>query len=140
MIVDVRVWYDVFSRLEELAIATLCHMSRCMLFHTSPLDVAATCSPPEACYQDALRSVLHTVRGFWGRVSSELSGSNSGRIDFFVEDPGWRMGILREGERLQDHFDQFREGGAYYESFQNGKIQDFKILDFRTTAPKDCGM
>jgi hypothetical protein len=108
-----------------------------MLSHASRLGVSAVRSPPEACYQDALRASLHQTLGFGARVSSEWAGSSSGhKIDFFIQGPGWGVELLREGDRLPQHIARFEPGGGYRAWLDDGRITQWVLLDFWTKFPK----
>ncbi|KAJ6538493.1 hypothetical protein DFH09DRAFT_1177051 [Mycena vulgaris] len=72
-------------------------------------------------------------RGIW--LSPELAG----RIDFYVlGNKGWRIEILRDGDRMEEHLRRFAAGGAYHSWIQKGTMKEYALLDFRssTTARK----
>ena len=43
-----------------------------------------------------------------------------------------------KGDHLEDRLDRFEPGGKYHTWYANGKIQDWLVLDFRTTIDGRC--
>ncbi|KKK17577.1 hypothetical protein ARAM_003943 [Aspergillus rambellii] len=92
--------------------------------------------PPEAQFQDELYRCFFDIVGYGVGLSSEWSRAGDGRIDFRVVEPRWGIEVLRDGDRLSDHCNRFRPGGAYYPWITQGYIRDWLILDFRHTPPQ----
>lgn len=91
--------------------------------------------PVESTYQDEFYRVAHEVLGYAMNISSEWSSGGNGRIDFRLAQVGWGIELLREGDRLKDHCERFNPGGRYATWIQDGSIQDWLIIDCRTSTP-----
>ncbi|KAF8540140.1 hypothetical protein BDD12DRAFT_880931 [Trichophaea hybrida] len=126
-----------FPTIQELGKAILhCFKKQSLQYAGNlKLEIGAIKRPPEACYQDEFYRALHEVLGFSTRVSSEWSGSNDGRIDFLLPDPGWGFELLRDGEGLSEHCERFVGNRPYAGWVFNGSIRQWLVLDFRTTQP-----
>lgn len=82
---------------------------------------------------------MHELLGFTVYVSSEWSGSDKGRVDFFIESTGWAIELTRDGDRMKNHLDRFEPNGKYHEWYEDGRIKDWIVLDFRKTATPSYG-
>ena len=74
-------------------------------------------------------------------LSSERSPAGlNGRIDFQVMSMKWSIECLREGDRLQEHVGRFEEGDRYFNWITKGHINEYILVDFRTSEPPklDC--
>ena len=106
--------------------------------HSSPLGVGCVQRPPEATYQDSFRAGTYLTLGQQGRVSSEWNGVDTrGRVDFYIADVGWGVEIVREATNsmLVEHLGRFGIGGRY----ASWRMDDWVVLDFRTSAPAQEG-
>src|SRR5258706_884394 len=61
-------------------------------------------------------------------------GTPKGRIDFFLPSKKWGIELLRDGDRLLAHNERF-EGGEYGKWVQAGMMDDYIMIDFRSTVP-----
>jgi len=61
-------------------------------------------------------------------------GTPKGRIDFFIRSKKWGVELLRDGDRLRDHYSRFTTG-EYGRWLQNGKMKEYILVDFRSTMP-----
>lgn len=87
----------------------------------------------QASLQDEFyRAASKTLPGIG--LSSECQVGN-GQIDFFLPGPGWGIELLRDGDRMEDHYRRFQPNGAYHPSIR-GSIKDWVILDCRHSHPK----
>ncbi|KAN0071428.1 hypothetical protein V8E54_010024 [Elaphomyces granulatus] len=86
--------------------------------------------PPEAAFQaEFYRCCWHEV-GPVG-ICSEWSGTKDGCIDFLISEPGWGIELLRDGNKITEHCNRFRQHGKYYSWIQQGFLRDWLILDCR---------
>ena len=113
--------------------------SRRNLRAVTRFGVGALIRPVEATYQDEFYRSLHTVLGYAMDVTSEWSPDGVGRIDFRLGSVGWGIELLREGDRLHDHCQRFTTRGAYGEWIRQGLLQDWLIIDCRTSPPRSYG-
>ncbi|KAB8229541.1 uncharacterized protein BDW43DRAFT_303111 [Aspergillus alliaceus] len=126
---------DKYQTVEALAEAVLRKFSLRNLSSAAQLGTGAVMRPVEAAYQDEFYRALHALLGFSSKISSEWSGSKDGRIDFRIADVNWGIEVLREGNRLTKHCQRFINNGSYTQWIQNGWLQDWLIIDCRTSAP-----
>ncbi len=99
------------------------------------LDDRAT----EAQYQNELyRGLMEKFHGTV-RITPEFASATAarcaGRIDFFIPKKKWGIECMREGIRLQEHASRFDVDGAYGQWIGSGEMNDYIILDFRSTDP-----
>jgi hypothetical protein len=92
--------------------------------------------PVEAQYQDEFYRACHSELKVY--LTSEWSGSSLavGRIDFRINEMKWVIECVREGDRLDEHIGRFRPGGRYHKWVMSGEVQDYIVLDFRTSKPQ----
>lgn len=130
--------FHKFPNVETLAATVLKRFSQRALALSSAarLGTGGKIIPAEACYQNEFYRVLQTVLGFSSKVVSEWSGGGDSRIDFMIEDPGWGIELLREGDRLEEHCQRFVANGKYTPWIRNGSIRDWIIIDCRKSQPR----
>jgi hypothetical protein len=87
--------------------------------------------PPEAQFQDEFYRCCHEHTKGSITTFPEF-GDAKGRIDFYFPLDKWGVELLRDGDRLENHSSRFMGQGAYVKM----NLQDFIILDFRTTRPR----
>ena len=91
--------------------------------------------PLEAQYQDEFYRACHSELNVY--LTSEWSGSSLvGRIDFRIKEMKWVIECVREGDRIDEHIARFQQGGTYYKWIASGEVEDYIILDFRTSKPQ----
>lgn len=73
-------------------------------------------------------------------LSSERSHSSEGRIHSQIHDQGWGVEILRDGDRLREHCEQFMPTGKYHDWIRKGILKDWVILDCRHATPGEYGI
>jgi len=56
-------------------------------------------------------------------------------VDFYIKPVKWAIKCLRDGSDLLEHIERFQLGGTYYPWIVSGEIQDYILLDFRTSKP-----
>lgn len=96
----------------------------------------AMAKPLEYMYQDEFYKACYVLLGNL-YLTPEWSGSvGSGRIDYHVRGAGWVIECMRDGIKLDEHVARFLPGGRYYEWIESGEIQDYILLDFRTSYPR----
>ena len=93
----------------------------------------------EAQFQDEWYRAFYSILGHEVAMSSEWSRCGDGRIDFRIVGPSWGIELLRDGDRLAEHCNRFREKGTYYPWISNGLIKDWLILDCRHSHPQKYG-
>ncbi|KAJ6498336.1 hypothetical protein DFH09DRAFT_1204221 [Mycena vulgaris] len=103
----------------------------------------STSSIPETQWPNEFYLGAYRVTGGSGLWLSPEFGTgkstdNIGRIDFYVKGSNtWGIGVLRDGDRTEDHLKRFLPGGAYHQWIEVGDIQEYIVLDFRShTAPR----
>lgn len=92
--------------------------------------------PLEATYQDEFYRCFYDEVGPDIAIISERSCVHRGRIDFHMLTPGWGFELLRDGDRLSEHYERFLPGGMYFQSIQQGLLSDWLILDCRRSLPR----
>lgn len=127
-----------YPTIEALAEAALRKCSSRRLSWRSRLGAGALIRPVETTYHDELYRALNAVLGFSLKVSSEWTGngSESGRIDFRIDDVNWGIELLREGNNLAEHCQRFVADGDYTQWIQSGWLRDWLIIDCRTSPPR----
>jgi len=123
----------------ELAVATVKGFKRSQLTDSirrvgGGLQDKAT----EAQYQAEFNRSLHSLIDGSVVMTPEFASAaraRAGRIDFFVHGKKWGIECTREGDRLKDHISRFGAGGAYGKWLQSSDMEDYILLDFRTTVP-----
>ena len=113
-------------------------------FRPSQLDVSdrrvgsTNHRPPEAQYQDEYYRCVHTLTQGNVRISPEYAaaaGSRPGRIDFFIPSMKWGIEVTRDGSKLEEHNARFADDGAYGKWLKTSDMDDYVLLDFRSTMP-----
>jgi len=99
-----------------------------------PIGAARIRRPPEAQYCDEFYRASSTHNEGSVITFSEF-GTKEGRVDFFVPSKKWGIELLRDGDRLRAHHDSF-VSGAYAKWMDSGVMEDYIILDFRSTNPQ----
>jgi len=129
---------DKFPSLTALCEAVLRRFSRKnLLLSLNARQIPSTfLRPPEAQFQDEWYRAFYSLVGHGVGISSEWSHAGDGRIDFRIIEPAWGVELLRDGDRLTQHCDRFRDNGIYHKWILGGLIRDWLILDCRHTHPK----
>lgn len=132
-----------FPTIQALCIAVLRGFSQAALGQTRDgrrIGCSGYQRPPEAAFQDEFyRSFLDLVEPGVG-ICSEWTGSGESRVDFLIPDIKWGVELLRDGDRLKQHCDRFKAGGAYHPWIKNGLMRDWLILDCRHSVPRPLSM
>ena len=132
--------HDKYRTLPSLVLEVIRNFSLRSLSAPRPLGVGAIVRPLEALFKDEFYAALHRVLGSAAKVTSEWSGDKGGRIDFRITEPKWGVELLRDGKRLRENCRRFKNGGAYRKWIQEGWLEDWLILDCRSTMPKVYSM
>jgi hypothetical protein len=85
----------------------------------------------EADYQDEFSRCCYKFTSGRLKIFPEFGGPG-GKVDFYVEDLGWGIELLRDGSDLSGHVARFRPGGKYPSQMS---LVDYIVLDFREVAP-----
>lgn len=128
--------FHKFSSVETLALVVLKRFSLRNLSSAAQLGTAAVIGPLEAAYENEFYRVLQQILGFSSKVVSEWSGANDNHVDFRIEEPGWGIEILREGNRLGEHCQRFVAAGRYTPWITKGLVKDWIVIDCRTSGPR----
>jgi hypothetical protein len=88
--------------------------------------------PQEAQFQDEFYRCCY-ARSNGSLVAFPEFGTGKGRVDFFIPYKKWGVELLREGDRLQQHYNRFSPDGSYGKTL---RASDYIVLDCRTTRPK----
>ncbi len=92
--------------------------------------------PVEAQYQDEFYRACYALLGNI-YLSSEWTGNLvGGRVDFQLRPVGWAIECVRDGDKLKEHIARFQPGGRYDKWIQSREIQQYILLDFRTSMPR----
>jgi len=121
----------------ELVIATIKGILPCFL-SDSPRSSSGQTIPLEDQYQKEFYRSFYMLLGGHVLISPEYiakTGKGGGTIDFLVSDKKWGFELLRNGDRLTEHMDRFKPGGAYYGMIQSNIMQDYIVLDFSILKP-----
>jgi hypothetical protein len=129
-----------FGSIKDLCFAAVAKFSRVAL-SSAAQDICpdAIYHPMEAQYQKEFYRVCHSRLNVY--LTSEWSESQLvGRLNFRIEDMKWVIECVGDGDRDEDkideHIKRFQQGGRYYEGIMSGEIEDYIILDFRTSKPR----
>ncbi|KAA8895773.1 hypothetical protein FN846DRAFT_817875 [Sphaerosporella brunnea] len=96
--------------------------------------------PVEAQFADEFYRCAFELLGSRSYLTSEWSGAGSrGCLDFFVRGAGWGIELLIEGRKLNEHVERFEQGGSYDRWLASRTVNDYVIIDFRTSAPEPKG-
>jgi hypothetical protein len=127
---------DRFGSIKDLCFAAVREFSYASLSSVERgLGPGAVTRPLEAQYQDEFYRACHSRLNVC--LTSEWSGSSLvGRIDFRIKDVKWVIECVREGDRIEEHIGRFQQGGRYYNWIQSGEVEEYIILDFRTSRPQ----
>jgi hypothetical protein len=128
-----------YSTLFDMVIAVVKQFKPIQLRSPSRVGVAFCKRPIEARYQDEFyRGLFHASEGavVISPEYASFSGHLLGRIDFFIPARRWGIEITREGNDLAGHNSRFSLQGPYGLWLADGSMEDYTILDFRTSFPQ----
>ena len=109
------------NRIEDFIIAVI------RRFTPSRTFGATTQSTPETRFQDEFyRACMSHTKGCV--LSFPEFGTQRGRIDFFIPLKKWGIELLCNGDR--------NDGGEYGQWIADQKMNDYRIVDFRTQRPR----
>ena len=124
---------NLFGSVKELVMASLKFFQRINLSQTR---VRTGGLAVEAGYQDELYRACWELLGKKLHLTSEYSPPGySGRIDFFVQSSKWGIELVRNGDRLKGHIEQFLSNGRYHPWILKGLMKEYILVDFRITTP-----
>ncbi|PYH84181.1 hypothetical protein BO82DRAFT_304933 [Aspergillus uvarum CBS 121591] len=125
-----------FGTLQSLCIAALSRFSVMSLRHCSEgkkLSSGTGCRPVEAQYQDEFYKAFGSIAGRAVPIPSEWSRTKDGRVDFYIPEKKWAIEFLRDHRDIDKHVSRFHKGGAYYDWLQEGRIQEWIVINCATT-------
>ncbi|KAK2784931.1 hypothetical protein FQN53_008117 [Emmonsiellopsis sp. PD_33] len=126
-----------FSSLIDLCSATVRNIKPAALRTEEWANPLLGSRPLEAVYQDEFYRSCCNLLGNQLYLSSEWSGTKQGgRVDFRVRGMPWAIEVLRDGCNIEEHLARFKPGGNYYPWLENEEIQDYVVLDFRSSQPQ----
>ena len=114
------------NRIEDFVIAVIRRFIPLNL--SAPRTFGATTqSAPETRFRDEFyRACMSHTKGCV--LSFPEFGTQRGRIDFFIPLKKWGIGLLCNGDR--------NDGGEYGQWIADQKMDDYRIVDFRTQRPR----
>jgi hypothetical protein len=116
----------------ELAIKVISGFSPTLLSTERRIGPGCIQRPPEAQYQDEFYRSCHTYSK--GQlITFPEYGTTKGWVDFYIPSKEWGVGLVCDGDRLEEHSGRFSQSGSYGANLQ---LSDHIILDFRKTRPK----
>lgn len=122
----------------QLALDVIRGFQPCQLAH-APRSLAGSSRPLEVQYQKEFYRCLFPLLDGHVVVSPEFvvhSDTKGGTIDFLITQKKWGLELLRERDRLQEHMDRFKPNGQYSTLIEEGRMDDYIVLDFTTTMPR----
>src|SRR4051794_31286783 len=102
-----------FPCLLDLCKAALRNFSRASLNSAGP-GLGTAGKVMEAQYHDEFYRACYVLLGNHVYLTSEWSGSSSGRVDFQIKPVRWAIECVRDGDRIEEHIARFRPGGRYH--------------------------
>lgn len=130
---------DNYPTLPVFCEALLRNFSQSRLHANKGRRIGATVQPREPIeqFRDEFYRVFNSLLGPGQRISREWSKPGTGRVDFWIVEPGWGIEILQDGkgEELDERCGRFARSGAYERMITDGWITDWIILDFRHYYP-----
>lgn len=94
----------------------------------------------ESAYQDDFYRAYTDLFNFSGKIVSEWP-CGSEELDFYIAEKRWGIEFVRDADNLEEQLERFRSGGRYFPSIQDGTLQDWLLVDCRTSNPrKKCKM
>jgi hypothetical protein len=113
----------------SFAIEVIHRFSPLQLLFQRKLGTSGMQRPPEAQFQDEFYLCCHAYsKG--SLISFPEFGNANGRIDFYIPVKRWGVGLLRDGDQLENHSSRFTGAGPYVKM----EFKDYILLDFRTKA------
>lgn len=101
---------------------------------TQQMFGTTTQSTPEAQFQDEFyRACINHTKNCV--VTFPEFGNKCGRIDFLIPTKKWGIELLCNGDRLNPHAARFTTGECG-QWISDKKINDYVVVDFRTTLPR----
>ncbi|GAB1193886.1 hypothetical protein APSETT444_003121 [Aspergillus pseudonomiae] len=96
-------------------------------------------SPYEDQYQKEFYRCLFPLLDGHAIMSPEFlikTGIKGGTIDFYVAQKKWRLEVLRNRDGVLEHMQRFEPNGQYYDMIEQGKMEQFIVIDFTNELPK----
>jgi hypothetical protein len=128
-----------FNNVKDMAFAIIKEFKISQLRFLDPRGTSSIARPLKAHYQDEFYRGLFAATNGSIIMFSEYScspGPHPGRIDFFVPAKRWGIEILQNGSDLVGHNSHFSTQGAYGKWLSQSKMEDYVLLDFRTSMPQ----
>jgi hypothetical protein len=116
----------------DFAIRVISCFSPTRLAATRRLASGGIQQVPEAHYQDEFYMNCH-IRSKGSILSFPESGTNKGRVDFYIPAKEWGVELVRDGNKLAQHCGRFSPDGPYMTDLA---LSDYIILDCRQTHPQ----
>ena len=126
-----------FSSLKDLSFSAIKNFSSNALRSGGRgFSHGAEIRPVEAQYQDEFYRACFYTLGRQVHLTSEWTGSpGNGRVDFQIKAVKWGIECVREGNKLKEHIQRFQKGGRYYGWISSEQVEDYILLNFRTSMP-----
>jgi hypothetical protein len=130
-----------YLNVRDMTFSILKKFNPSQLSSPSRIDLDFSDSPLEARYQFEFYRGIFASTGGGVRICPELftaPGAHRGRIDFFVPEKKWGIELTREGNTLSEHSSRFDLGGKYGVWLTSNDMEDYILLDCRTSVPKEA--
>jgi hypothetical protein len=128
-----------YATVQEMCFSIIKQFDPSQLSSPSRIGTAFLDQPPEARYQQGFYSGLFKATGGGVIVSPEffsVSGSSSGRTEFFLPGKKWGIELIQDGGEMEEHGSRFELRGKYSAWLSSNGMVDHILLDCRTTRPQ----
>ena len=130
---------SLFPNLQDLSFTAITSFSRTSLKSAGQgLQAGVIAKPVESHYQVELYRAFYTVLNKNVYLTSRWGGiPGHGQVGFEIKAMRWWIECVGEGDRLEEHIQRFKPGGRCYQWILSRQIDEYIILDFRKTMPRE---
>ncbi|KAL4883866.1 hypothetical protein BJY04DRAFT_183395 [Aspergillus karnatakaensis] len=129
------------QKLDDLALKILRQFSRATLedaLEGNPIFPPATMTSIKTTYQNEFYRGFNQIAGRGVPISREWSRTSDGRVTFYIPQKKWAIEIVSNlsDDNLKEYLGRFKQGGKYWDWIEEGKVEDWVVINFTTEAPK----